>query len=200
LIGNKPRPIYRTAASVGGAREEAARRSPSLVDMTAHSPFPRTRQGAKNGPGAPNDRRPRQARRAAVAQEEKRMTSRREFFVAAAATAGAAASTPALAQGGAKPVFDVPAVTIPIAGSSDVFPVRRIYCIGRNYAAHAIERGSDPNREPPFFFQKPTDAIQNVAIGQVADHSGLDQLRDRFLPQSFDVQRALRGEVFDGAL
>ena len=98
------------------------------------------------------------------------MTSRREFFVAAAATAGAAASAPALAQGAARPVFDVPAVTIPIVGSSNVFPVRRIYCIGRNYAAHAIERGSDPNREPPFFFQKPTDAIQNVAIGQVADH------------------------------
>ncbi len=46
----------------------------------------------------------------------------------------------------------------------------RIYCIGRNYAAHAIERGSDPTREPPFFFQKPTDAIQVVAIGSVADH------------------------------
>ena len=44
-----------------------------------------------------------------------------------------------------------------------MFQVRRIYCIGRNYAAHAIERGSDPTREPPFFFQKPTDAIQNVA-------------------------------------
>ena len=98
------------------------------------------------------------------------MTSRREFFVAAAATAGAAASVPALARGAARPVFYVPAVTIPIVGSSSVFPVRRIYCIGRNYAAHAIERGSDPNREPPFFFQKPTDAIQNVAIGQVADH------------------------------
>ena len=48
--------------------------------------------------------------------------------------------------------------------------LRRIYCIGRNYAAHAIERGSDPNREPPFFFQKPTDAIQNVPTGTVADH------------------------------
>jgi fumarylpyruvate hydrolase len=60
--------------------------------------------------------------------------------------------------------------TIPIVGETDVFQVRRIYCIGRNYAAHAIERGSDPNREPPFFFQKPTDAIQNVAIGEVADH------------------------------
>jgi fumarylpyruvate hydrolase len=51
-----------------------------------------------------------------------------------------------------------------------VFPVRRIYCIGRNYAAHAREMGSDPTREPPFFFQKPTDAIQFVAIGTTADH------------------------------
>jgi len=42
--------------------------------------------------------------------------------------------------------------------------------IGRNYAAHAREMGSDPTREPPFFFQKPTDAIQNVAPGTVADH------------------------------
>jgi fumarylpyruvate hydrolase len=74
------------------------------------------------------------------------------------------------AQAGPKPVFAVPAVTIPIVGEAEVFPVRRIYCIGRNYAAHAIERGSDPTREPPFFFQKPTDAIQNVAVGIVADH------------------------------
>jgi len=58
----------------------------------------------------------------------------------------------------------------PIVGETDVFPVRRIYCIGRNYAAHSREMGSDPTREPPFFFQKPTDAIQNVAIGTVADH------------------------------
>src|ERR1700761_8264564 len=81
-----------------------------------------------------------------------------------------AASRSANAQGSPKPVFDVPAVTIPIAGEKEVFPVRRIYCIGRNYAAHAIERGSDPTREPPFFFQKPTDAVQNVAVGAVADH------------------------------
>ncbi|SDS16476.1 fumarylacetoacetate hydrolase family protein [Bradyrhizobium canariense] len=74
------------------------------------------------------------------------------------------------AQAGPKPIFTVRSTTIPIAGESDVFPVRRIYCIGRNYAAHALERGSDPTREPPFFFQKPTDAIQNVAIGAVADH------------------------------
>ena len=89
----------------------------------------------------------------------------------ALALAGASAkSASAQAQSGPKPIFNVPAVTIPIAGESDVFPVRRIYCIGRNYAAHAIERGSDPTREPPFFFQKPTDAIQVVAVGEVADH------------------------------
>ncbi|MBR0872617.1 fumarylacetoacetate hydrolase family protein [Bradyrhizobium tropiciagri] len=85
--------------------------------------------------------------------------------------AGAAAqSAPARAQAGPKAMFPIPAVTIPIVGEAEVFQVRRIYCIGRNYAAHAIERGSDPTREPPFFFQKPTDAIQNVAIGAVADH------------------------------
>ncbi|AZL59369.1 FAA hydrolase family protein [Tabrizicola piscis] len=47
-----------------------------------------------------------------------------------------------------------PVVTLPIEGSDALFPVRRVYCIGRNYAAHAIEMGHDPNREPPFFFQK----------------------------------------------
>jgi fumarylpyruvate hydrolase len=66
--------------------------------------------------------------------------------------------------------FSVATTTLPIAGSADVFPVRRIYCIGRNYAAHSREMGSDPTREPPFFFQKPTDAVQAVAIGTVADH------------------------------
>ena len=52
-----------------------------------------------------------------------------------------------------------PVVTIPIEGSDQVFPVRRVYCIGRNYAAHAIEMGHDPNREPPFFFQKNPDNL-----------------------------------------
>ena len=55
-----------------------------------------------------------------------------------------------------------PAVTLPVAGSDQVFPVRRVYCIGRNYAAHAIEMGHDPNREPPFFFQKNPD---NLYVG-----------------------------------
>jgi fumarylpyruvate hydrolase len=89
---------------------------------------------------------------------------------ALAVAAVASQSRQAKAQAGPETIFLLPATTIPIAGETDVFPVRRIYCIGRNYAAHAIERGSDPTREPPFFFQKPTDAIQNVAVGVVADH------------------------------
>jgi fumarylpyruvate hydrolase len=50
-------------------------------------------------------------------------------------------------------------VTLPVAESSDEFPVGRIYCVGRNYAEHAREMGHDPEREPPFFFMKPPDAI-----------------------------------------
>ncbi|KZM44119.1 5-carboxymethyl-2-hydroxymuconate isomerase [Marinomonas sp. SBI22] len=49
--------------------------------------------------------------------------------------------------------------TITIQNSDQVFPVRRVYCIGRNYADHAIEMGHDPDKEPPFFFQKNTDNI-----------------------------------------
>jgi fumarylpyruvate hydrolase len=57
-------------------------------------------------------------------------------------------------------VFAAPAATLlPVADSSDTVPVRRIYCVGRNYAEHAREMGHDPDREPPFFFMKPTDAI-----------------------------------------
>jgi fumarylpyruvate hydrolase len=52
-----------------------------------------------------------------------------------------------------------PTVGVPVAGTADLFPVRRIYCVGRNYAAHAREMGGDPDREPPFFFAKPSDAI-----------------------------------------
>jgi 2-keto-4-pentenoate hydratase/2-oxohepta-3-ene-1,7-dioic acid hydratase in catechol pathway len=69
-----------------------------------------------------------------------------------------------------KTVFNLPQTTIPIAGSDQSFPVRRIYCIGRNYAAHALEMGSDPMREPPFFFQKPTDAIQVIMPGKTVNH------------------------------
>ena len=89
---------------------------------------------------------------------------------AAALTATAIGADAAQAQASPKSIFKLDAITIPIVGETDVFPVRRIYCIGRNYAAHSREMGSDPNREPPFFFQKPTDAIQNVKVGEVADH------------------------------
>ena len=56
------------------------------------------------------------------------------------------------------------ATTLPVAESNQAFPVGRIYCVGRNYAEHAREMGHDPDREPPFFFMKPPDAIvQNGA-------------------------------------
>jgi fumarylpyruvate hydrolase len=55
------------------------------------------------------------------------------------------------------PQLHVP--TLAIAGSTQRFPVRRIYCVGRNYADHAREMGGDPGREPPFFFGKPADAV-----------------------------------------
>ena len=69
-----------------------------------------------------------------------------------------------------KTPFKVNPVYVPIADSQEMFPVRRIYCIGRNYEAHAKEMGSDPTREPPFFFQKPTDAIQYIAPNKIVDH------------------------------
>lgn len=52
-----------------------------------------------------------------------------------------------------------PPVGLPVQGEDALFPVRRVYCIGRNYAAHAIEMGHDPDREPPFFFQKNPDNL-----------------------------------------
>ena len=54
----------------------------------------------------------------------------------------------------------VPSVSpvIPVSGSEQMFPVHRIYCVGKNYAAHVREMGSDPQRDPPCFFMKPADA------------------------------------------
>jgi len=60
-----------------------------------------------------------------------------------------------------------PTPLLPIVGSDQVFPVGRIFCIGRNYAEHALEMGHDPDREPPFFFSKPPNAV-------VPDGSELD--------------------------
>ncbi len=67
-----------------------------------------------------------------------------------------------------------PVTRFPVEGSTDTFPVRRVYCIGRNYAAHAIEMGHDPDKEPPFFFQKAPD---NIIFGDFP-----------YPPESSDVQ------------
>ena len=65
-------------------------------------------------------------------------------------------------------MFELPQPAIVIANSEERFPVRRIYCVGRNYGAHAREMGHDPDREPPFWFAKPADAI--VPNGSVIDY------------------------------
>ena len=58
---------------------------------------------------------------------------------------------------------------LPIAGSAERFPIRRAYCVGRNYGDHAREMGANPDREPPFFFSKPTDAVYAVDEGLPLD-------------------------------
>src|SRR5881398_3644202 len=66
-------------------------------------------------------------------------------------------------------VVKAPAIVgVPVHGTADLFPVRRIFCVGRNYADHAREMGHDPNREPPFFFQKPSDSV--VANGATLEY------------------------------
>lgn len=67
-------------------------------------------------------------------------------------------------------LFAPTVTTVPVTGSSQQFAVRRIYCVGRNYAAHAREMGSDPTREPPFFFQKPRDAVQVAPPDEIISH------------------------------
>jgi len=62
-------------------------------------------------------------------------------------------------------IFNIPTTTLPIVGKSERFPVRRIYCVGRNYVEHAKEMGFT-GREAPFFFLKPSDAAVPVEAGQ----------------------------------
>lgn len=65
--------------------------------------------------------------------------------------------------------FVIPALrstSVEVAGSEARFPVRRVFCVGRNYAEHAREMGGNPDREPPFFFMKPADAVV-PASGQI---------------------------------
>src|SRR4029079_3375673 len=60
--------------------------------------------------------------------------------------------------------------SLPVAGTTHRFPVRHIYCVGRNYAEHAKEMGGDATKEPPFFFTKAADAIVPVeppAVGRI---------------------------------
>ncbi|MFW2448236.1 MAG: fumarylacetoacetate hydrolase family protein [Qipengyuania pacifica] len=75
-----------------------------------------------------------------------------------------------------------PVVTVPVAGGG-AFPVRRVYCIGRNYAAHAVEMGHDPDREPPFFFQKNPDDLNSTG-------------RFPYPPRSSDVHHEAEVAVF----
>ena len=75
-----------------------------------------------------------------------------------------------------------PTVTVPVASGGD-FPVRRVYCIGRNYAAHAVEMGHDPDREPPFFFQKNPDDLNTTGTFP-------------YPPQSNDVHHEAEVAVF----
>ena len=61
-------------------------------------------------------------------------------------------------------VFAPPAqASIAVQGSQQRLPIRRVFCVGRNYEAHAREMGNDPSREPPFFFMKPADAVMPAA-------------------------------------
>jgi fumarylpyruvate hydrolase len=54
--------------------------------------------------------------------------------------------------------------TLPVAGRVERFPIHRVFCVGRNYAAHAREMGKDPDREPPFFFMKPANAVVDASL------------------------------------
>ena len=64
------------------------------------------------------------------------------------------------------------AVSVPVVGTADRFPVNRVYCVGRNYEEHAKEMGFT-GREPPFFFIKPTDALVVVNAGETGDRKSV---------------------------
>lgn len=102
--------------------------------------------------------------------KEDKTKGRRKFLASgAAAVAGAAAMgsniRPALAQQ-SEYVIDAPdVVSMEVIGTDERFPVRRVYCLGRNYRAHAIESGDNPDETPPFFFIKPRDAVVDSRDG-----------------------------------
>ena len=111
-----------------------------------------------------------------------------------------------------------PIVAIPVSGTDNLFPVRRVYCIGRNYAAHAVEMGHDPDREPPFFFQKnpnnldpcgefpypprSSDVHHEVEMAVALKSGGTDIAQDKALDHIFGygvcldmTRRDLQGEA-----
>lgn len=64
-------------------------------------------------------------------------------------------------------VSPAPIYTLAIAGQTETFPVNRVFCVGRNYAAHALEMGKDPEREAPFFFMKPANAVIQAGTAEI---------------------------------
>jgi fumarylpyruvate hydrolase len=91
---------------------------------------------------------------------------RRTFLTSGAALATVAClSEESSAQSGGYVIEPPKVVSMEIAGSDLRFPVRRVFCLGRNYRAHAIESGDDPDETPPFFFIKPRDAVIDYRDG-----------------------------------
>jgi fumarylpyruvate hydrolase len=91
---------------------------------------------------------------------------RRRFLAGSAAAATAACLSDSASAQSSEYVIDAPqAVSMEVVGTDRRFPVRRVYCLGRNYRAHAIESGDDPDVNPPFFFIKPRDAIVDYRDG-----------------------------------
>ena len=110
--------------------------------------------------------------------------------------------------------FDpIPTPSLAIQGSDLRYPVRRIFCVGRNYADHALEMGGDPNREPPFFFTKPADAILEsgsemtypklteklhhelelvIAIGKGGDNISKDKAREHIFGYAIGIDMTRR--------
>lgn len=92
--------------------------------------------------------------------------SRRRFLTRSAAlTTAVCVTDTALAQQERYVIEPPDVVSMAINGSDQRFPVRRVYCLGRNYRAHAIESGDDPDATPPFFFIKPRDAVRDYREG-----------------------------------
>jgi fumarylpyruvate hydrolase len=81
---------------------------------------------------------------------------------------------PAVDQSAGYAIAAPPVTTVAVAGMDAVFPVARVFCVGRNYAEHSIEMGHDPDREPPFFFMKPADAV--VPPGRLPFPTGTREL------------------------